>query len=624
VKRLPRVAIALAASTALVLADEPPRKTSYEEQVKIDLVQVEVTAWPADGNAESCSDLTADDFELTVNRRERRIVAVDRVATAAQAVSGERSTPATPGAPAMSVVLFFDLWHLNVFSSDYTCPMTRPLAFSEARRFVREELRPGDRLLLVTFGGWPQAHYGWLRDRDEALAAIDRLETSPAVVRARREHMHHLRWIEGLKSLLLALGRYPGRKDLIYLGDDFRFDDVALSFYDLAARAQSNAVVVSAVDLLVSCRMVPGPECCSPVPCAGGGLACTPFKTPLALVPIAHDLGGRLFSDASISRAVHQLREMYGCRYLVSFQSAPGEVGRAHPTIGITLKRKGLSLQAPLSFQDPRDAPKERDQQEALFLLPQFGRGLALEAGLWPLRPQAQGKSKKNKGKRWSGLMLARLSHDPAEPWPDGEVHQVVVQAIAHQGSRIYGQFRRVIEGPALERLRQASAPELLVFPVDNLRPGEASITVQATADHPGIAANARADTTIPDPPGVGQIRPWFLVDRLARVEATVTLLPSLEGLLPDGNAAMFVGYGCPGPSPTALTGVSGMLRPASGAPPVACPVEWLDDAHTGASCGWLVARPAAPLTAGLWTFVPPASAAGDADPLDFRVVARD
>ena len=86
---------------------------------------------------------------------------------------------------------------------------------------------------------------------------------------------------------------------MIYLADDFRFDDVAMKMYEIAARAQSNSVVVHAVDLLDSCRKVP---------CKGGGLLCTDFMNPVALGPMSSETGGELFLTERIAAAVHELR----------------------------------------------------------------------------------------------------------------------------------------------------------------------------------------------------------------------------------------------------------------------------------------------------------------------------
>lgn len=403
-------------------AQTQPADPGYREEVRVDLAQIEVTAWPRDSrDGDACLGLTADDFELSVNGQRREIVAADWLGSPEILQRIEGQTVTDPSRPPLTIVLFFDLWHLNLFFRDYQCPITKPLAFDEARDLVRNEFAAGDRLLLVTFGGWPQIHEGWIRDPTLALRALDRLEVNPFVLSARMDHLHHQRWIDGMQSLLLALGRYPGRKEVFYLGDDFRFDDVALQVFDLAARAQANQVSVHAVDLLASCRGMPGPGCPN---VTKGGLGCTPFNRPIALGHLSVNTGGTLFDDSSsLAQAVSTVRRMRSCKYLISFPVLRQD-GKRSPKATVRVKRKGLQLHSPSSFGDPRREPKEREKQDALFLLPHFGQGIDAEIGLWPLLPSG-------KKKRWRGIMVARLQRAPEEPWPEN-LERIEIEAVAH------------------------------------------------------------------------------------------------------------------------------------------------------------------------------------------------
>jgi len=611
----------LACAGAVVLsgaarAGTEPSTIDYSEKVAVRLIQVEVTAWPTAADPDSCLGLTRDDFRLTVGQRPRSIEAVDWLgASAAIHATGEASVT-DPARQPMMIVLFFDLWHLNLFFRDFSCPMTKPLAFDEARRMLREEFVAGDRLLLVTFAGWPRVHHGWIDDPAEGLAALDRLEVSPSVLSARTEHLHDQPWIEGMESLLLALGRYAGPKELIYLGDDFRFDDIALRVYDLAARAQANRVTIHAVDLLDSCRSTPGPGSGRTCP-AVGGLGCTPYRVPIALGPMSWNTGGQLFKTASIGTAVRRIREVRGCRYVVSFLSDPGEERRSAPRAIVELNRKGLTLRAPVSFQDPDRPPAEREEQDAIFLLPRFGQGLVADAGLWPLRP-AGGKKQ-----RWNALLLARLRRTPGEPWPEDLAEVVVEAAVLGRGGRIIGEFRKLIAGEELAALRDSDEPRLLVFPVEGLRPGEATVALRARGVAPGgeVAANVRGAYTVPEPPGPGQARPWYLADRLARAGTSVTLLPSLDGLLFPEREALVVGYGCRGAAQSELR--SGRIVPLSPGASAEVPIAWLDGIPPAAEdgCGWLVGRLGPDLAPGLWRFEPPDDGDGAGLDVEFRVV---
>jgi hypothetical protein len=437
---------------------EEPKKTALKESVQVSLVPLEVTVWPTKADSDACLGLTIDDFELRVDGEPHEIYAVDALGATQEVYALKTPLAEGPSLGSLSVVLFFDLWHIDLFYGDFpACPATKPLAFAEARRFVREGFHDGDRLLLVTAAGWPVVHDGWIRTRADALAALDRLEKNRRGVLPRPEHLHHDGWIKGIESLFLALGRYPGRKDVIYLGDDFRFDDVAMRMYDIAARAQANGVVVNAVDLLATCRRVVGRPCIT-VP---SGLGCTIFREPIALNPMSRDTGGALFRTDSIAFAVNELRSMRKCRYLVSFRQE-SRTSKRTPEVSLSLRKgleKDLTLFAPSSFETAANAPSQKDNDDALFLLPHFGNGLAADVVLWPSRPAG-------KRGRWNVFVLARVDRTDDGPWPD-EVNELTVRVLVHARSKIYGQITRRIRGDDLKAFQRKGGTGSMLFPLE-------------------------------------------------------------------------------------------------------------------------------------------------------------
>ena len=62
----------------------------------------------------------------------------------------------------------------------------------------------------------------------------------------------------------------------------------------------------------------------------------------------------------------------------------------------ITLRLRGdrsdLSLDGASAFEAPERGPSLEDLDDALFLRPRFGRGLAAEAAIWPYRAHATAK----------------------------------------------------------------------------------------------------------------------------------------------------------------------------------------------------------------------------------------
>jgi hypothetical protein len=609
--------LGLLAPTAAGEPDPEPARTDYSDSVEVEIVQLEITAWPDSGDEQECAALATEDFSLTVNGRNREIYAVDRLGTVDTMVKEVREETATAAGDEnpLTLVLFFDLWHLNLFSRYYMCPATKPQAFERAREMVRSSFRPGDRLLLVTFAGWPTVHHGWIRDPDEALAALDLLEVSPQVLNPRTEHEHDHDLVDGLGSLLLALGKYTGRKELLFLSDDFRLEDIGLRFLEIAADAQSNGVSVHAVDMLDSCRREPGPGC-RPGP---GGLLCTQWRSPAGIGYLATHGGGRIFRQDDVAGAVDDLRRMQGCRFLISFQSKPGDTRKLRvPKTAVHLARKGFKLQAPTSFLLPGRAPGRRDEMDALFLLPRFGNGIAAEVGLWPLRPSG-------KKQRWRGMALLRLQRNGNDPWPFG-VDELVVDAVVHSGGRIYGEYREVLRGDELAALRDDGRSKLLAFEVNDLRPGEAAVAARVWSGNEELAANVRSHFHIPRAPRPGEARPWLLMDGVARIGNGTTLLPALDGMIGPGSKGIILGYGCRDEAGGAPG--TGRLVAIGGDDTAEVPLQWLEPGpgdESDPDCGWLAGAIDPTIGDGLWRFQPPGSpdAGNVAGALHFRVSAE-
>jgi hypothetical protein len=281
----------------------------------------------------------------------------------------------------------------------------------------------------------------------------------------------------------------------------------------------------------------------------------------------------------------------------------------------IRIRRKGLQLHFPSSYGNPRLEPTERERQDALFLLPRFGRGIDAEIGLWPLRPSG-------KKKRWRGVAVARVRRAPDDPWPE-DLERIEIEVVANASSRIYGEFRKVMEGEELQRFRDGDS-RLFVFPVDGIRPGNNTVSLRALGVGGEISANVRSELEVPRPPGSGEAGPWLLVDRLARVGGTVTVLPALDGVIDGGSGRLIVGYGCL--DPDARPG-EGRLQDHAGERSVPVPVDWLDPPEiTGDGnpvCGWLAGTVDPLPEPGLWRFEPPSILNSDPEervPLEFRI----
>jgi len=346
-----------------------------------------------------------------------------------------------------------------------------------------------------------------------------------------------------------------------------------------------------------------------------GGLGCTRFRQPVALGFMSANTGGGLFDDSSsLSQAVQSVRRLRGCRYLISFPVKPKD-GKRPPIIKLRLRRRGLQLEFPASFGDPRREPSERERQDALFLLPRFGQGLQAEIGLWPLRPSG-------KRKQWKGIMLARLKRAVEDPWPEN-LERIEIEVVAHRGSKVYGEFGKVIEGDELRQFHDGES-RLLLFPVEGIRPGLNEVALRAVGVGGEVSANVRSWLEVPEPPGAGETGPWLRVDRPARIGDRYTVMPALDGRLPSNRSSLVLAYGCLAEE---ARPAAGRLLALDGTEVLEVSIGWLEEPAAAGEppvkCGWLAGRVEPGLEPGLWRFEAPESLTREGDqPLsvEFRV----
>jgi hypothetical protein len=306
---------------------------------------------------------------------------------------------------------------------------------------------------------------------------------------------------------------------------------------------------------------------------------------------------------------------MRKCRYLVSFRQGERRPKR-DPVVKLSLSegRKDLTLLAPSSFEARRKAPTAREQDEALFLLPRFGRGIAAEAALWPYRPSA-------KRGRWKATVVARIERTDDVPWPE-ELTEIAVHVLVHKVSKVYGRYGVRLAGEDLASLREAGQERLLLFEIDEIPAGEVTVDVTAIGNAEGVSANVRKALVVHGPPAAGQAGPWVLSDRFARVGGRLIRAPSLDDAFTAGEPASVMAYGCRRERDDGSSWVGRLVPLARGAE-VPLQVQWLDaTAPPPRGCGWLVGEIAAPLEPGRWAFVPPPGLAGeeDAAPVEFSV----
>ena len=644
-KRQAVVAIVLAAAAAS-LPGPPgaagPVPAAGHEKVEVRIVQVEVTAVPRDDRV-SCADLSPGDLELTVNGRPRAIAGFDPV--------GEVRLPAvTPGQdrrpegpPPLQVVLVFDAmslqWPVPCGADGLISPgIARHMTIRWARSWVREGMRPGDRVAVVVLGSGVRFVSSWRERPAEVLDVLDALEEDAAAWPA---HLFLLQdgpsslcgfvpmkvpnyWWRAWRDLLTALEQTPGTKQILRLAGQpvvslHGTSSAEFALRSLAARLQAAHAVLHDVDPFV-------------VHCAG--------RPIWARARVSEGTGGEHFVIPR--HAAERLREIAACRFLLSFPVEPeDEEPGAARTIRLTDRTGRFRFRQPGTWEPPRDAPTPGERAASLLLLPELHRGLEAAARVVPLRPDAEGK-------RWRGVLLARLRwrRDAGLPptLPDG----LVVEMTVLEGSRVVA--NRVVTLAADEVRTLATDPRGRTWAVPvPLRPGrwyDGAVLAHPPGDwREAVLAAGRSRKAEPSPrivgawfregqevprlPRPGRPGPLLLVDRLARVGNRIVPAPAFGDEVEAGRTPLFLSWACSRRKdghPRPLEGAALVPLGAPGAagaalPPAEIPVtfSWHPDPERP-DCGWWMGAPGRPPAPGRWELRVPGDGLDPGPSLRFRV----
>ena len=578
-------------------------KSDLQEKAEVRILQLEVTAWPKKGDAQACLDITRDDFEVRIGGQPREVLAADRLGDlGTPVIAPPASAPATPSAAAMRYVIVFDTWHLDLWWE--TCGRTTPLAFSWVREMLQDRFQPGDRVMLATLSNLPQFFTPWLDNREAALQALAEMEMDPRVLIPHRDHRSDDAWLAGWKLLLESLGNAPGRKQLIYLGDDWDprwVPGTVLGLPAVAARAQKNHVLIQSVDTIASCRDRIGPA----------------MSTPMIIANLAEHSGGHLFQGGqTVSTAVATLRKMQSCRFLLSVGAQSRDRRKNGLRMHAIIRRPGFRLAAPERVEDPRRGATEEEKLQALFLLPRWDKGLFAQADLWPLRPTG-------KKDRWNALLIARVRKTDTATWPL-DIEEIIVDAVVYRRSKVFAEYSWTLREAHLAAFRDSPTGRAFSFPV-TVPSGTITVAVTAKATGFDIGATSRTTPEVPRPPEAGEIHPWFLVDQPVSIGGRLSLAPSTRSSFPVTHPPILLGFGCRPASGDQPIG-RGKLVQQDGSDEREVDVRWLEQDDEPAvgrtACGWFIGKIQEQLITGLWDFYPPSFSDGiiDTPALTFRV----
>ncbi len=445
-RRFPLAALAAAAALSTAPAAPPPALAQgspapatepaaggapaaagevFFESLDVHVVNVEVYVTDKDG--QPITGLTADDFEIKEDGRPQRITnfaAVHKGRQVAAAPAAPESAPAPPspppappGAPpAVPEVPEDQRLHLIVYLDNlHIRPFNRNRVAREVRGFLYENLRPEDRVMLVTFERSLHVRQPFTSDplaigqalvgieeltgfavqeasaRTEVIRSIESSENGAEALAyaddyARERHADTVRSLEGLEEMIASLGGLPGRKALLYISDgipmtpaedlyvlaDLKFAGEGVSgplrarryslrtdFRELVAQANANRVTFYTLEAgglrghsSVSAESAGGN--------AGGSLfeADTThfFNLVEPLEMMAVDTGGRAFYNTNnIAGALADMHTDLRSFYSLGYSPAHQGDGRYH-RIEVEVKVRGAKVRHRNGYRDKTPA----------------------------------------------------------------------------------------------------------------------------------------------------------------------------------------------------------------------------------------------------------------------------
>jgi VWFA-related protein len=234
---------------------EAPPPTSFGEVMDVNVVNVEV--WATDKAGNRITDLRQGDFQLLEDGKPVEISNFETVNGAASSPTATRPGDTAAGAEAGPPQ---DPWNLVVyFDNQNLRPASRTRALGQLRQFLTTQLRPGDRVMLVTqdlgmnvrlpFTSDPEAIAKALdatqslvvhgletaNDRRQAFQTMIAIQTDalinpdplpcpqsiagPAHSYASGRRQEVLRTIGALTVLVNSLSGVPGRKAVLHVSD---------------------------------------------------------------------------------------------------------------------------------------------------------------------------------------------------------------------------------------------------------------------------------------------------------------------------------------------------------------------------------------------------------------------
>ena len=225
--RLLRPVLALALTLPMTQAADEASRTvdkGLREHVEVNLVILDVQVLDRKGNP--VPGLTAEDFDLSVDQRDKPIASFD--ASCAE----HTETPA--------LVLAFDYQHLD--------EIQRGRALESARRALASPRINGGEIMAAALTGGLRVEQSFTSDQAQIPAALRRMQYDPSLFAGNFSHMSEDGFVRGMTSLFDVAATIP-RPKAILLYSTMRDVPLDEQFRKLAATAAASRSVVYPIDV---------------------------------------------------------------------------------------------------------------------------------------------------------------------------------------------------------------------------------------------------------------------------------------------------------------------------------------------------------------------------------------
>jgi VWFA-related protein len=464
--RPPIVFLALAAAFAQT---PPPQTPDTVIRINVNLVQVDAVV--TDSKDKPVTDLRAEDFEILQDGKPQVItnfsfisIANGRPAAPAPRPAAVKGAPPVPparlkaGDVRRTIAMVVDDLGLSFESIAYLR--------QSLKKFVDQQMQPGDLVAIIRTGAGIGALQQFTADKRMLYAAIDRVKYNalgrvgvasfaplgqhdglgPAAT-ADRNEIFSVGTLGAIRYIVNGLHELPGRKSVVLFSENLKLfnpNDGSQRVLDevrhLTDAANRASVVIYTIDprglQVHGLTAADDTRGMSQAQMAEVPLqrARDEFESREGLVVLAHDTGGRFFSNTNdLDGAVRAIMEDSAGYYLIGYHpnAETFDVKTGQPKfhkVAVRLKRPGLRVRSRSGFFGTSDrqtapVPHTREEQISRALASPFGAG-SIHVRLTPLFSEGP------KGAYLNTLLYIDAKDLKFADEPDGW-HKAVIDVVA-------------------------------------------------------------------------------------------------------------------------------------------------------------------------------------------------